>query len=739
MDQSKISPLRFPSRVRSIGILLLVLFCIELLLMFALPHLLPIRNGVLESFVDAFLLALLFSPVLYRFIFKPFREAAAVQKSLAEKVLTHVVDGVVLFDDQLVLHSFNRAAERIFGYPAAEMVGSRVSSILGDLEQLSELRGSGRADFCQGGAIRECTGTRSDATEVPVELSLSQLHLGDRSVWLGIIRDISARRQDDDRRKHTLSLLSATLESTADGIMVRDLDGKTVIANKRFGDMWRIPAQVMGSRDDKLLRGYVLEQLQDPQRFLALTEKEYVALAEQSYDQLQFKDGRVFERFSAPQVIDAKIVGRVICYRDLTEQKNLEHQLRHVQKMEALGTLAGGVAHDFNNILTVIMGFCNLTCRQLEQESPLKHNLDQIMAASERALTLTNSLLAYSRKQVMNPKPIELNATVLRTEKFLARLIGEEIELVTRLSGEEITVMADSGQLEQVLTNLAANARDAMQRKGCLIIGTSKLEIDQDFVRVHGYGRPGSFARISVSDTGAGMDERTREKIFEPFFTTKEVGHGTGLGLSIAYGIVKQHDGYINVYSEPGRGTTFNIYLPLVAGSQEAIRIEPPQIAGGSETILLAEDDEGVRALVRTVLTGSGYRVIEARDGEDAVVKFREHRELIDLLVMDVIMPKKNGKEAFLEISAMKPGTKAVFVSGYTADIIDKNGLIDAGLHLISKPLLPNQLLAKVRELLDGSETMDNEQSSIASPPSQCQLDAALPATAELFPALTPH
>jgi PAS domain S-box-containing protein len=671
-----------------------------MLLMYAL-RLFPIRNPYLENFVDSALLALFFSPVLYHYIFKPFHDIAAEQKSLAENVLGHVVDGVVLFDEHLAIHSFNSAAEGIFGYPAEEVIGVEVKLILGDLDNLSDLRDRGRDDFCQIDAIRECRGIRKDGTALLVELSLSQVQLRGRWMWLGIVRDISARKRDEERMKHTLSLLSATLESTADGIMVRDLSGSIIISNKRFGEMWRIPEHVMHTHDDMLMRAYVLEQLKDPQEFLALTDKQYLAPDEVSYHLLSFKDGRVFERFSSPQVIDDGIVGRVICCRDITEQKNLELQLRHAQKMEALGTLAGGVAHDFNNILTVIMGFCSLTSAQVDKGGPLRRNLDQIMAASERALTLTNSLLAYSRKQAMNPRPLEVNVTVHNIEKFLARLIGENIELVTKLSDEKMIVMADSGQLEQVLMNLAGNARDAMNLKGCLLIGTRKMEIDQEFVRLHGYGRPGTFALISVSDTGAGMDETTREKIFEPFFTTKQVGQGTGLGLSIVYGIVKQHEGYINVYSEPGKGTTFNIYLPVVSGSEEAPSQEQQQIPGGTETILLAEDDAGVRELVKSVLTGSGYRVIEAHDGEDALERFSQNRELIDLLVLDVVMPKKNGKEALLEICALKPDIKAIFISGYTADIIDKNGLIGSGLHLISKPLQPNQLLAKVRELLD--------------------------------------
>jgi two-component system, cell cycle sensor histidine kinase and response regulator CckA len=582
MNKFSLSNYLFPSRTKTLCLLLLAIFGVELLLMLTLPELLPAHTPRLIAVVDAALLAALLSPALYLWIFKPFRDSVAAREL-----------------------------------------------------------------------------------------------------------------------KKTLSLLSATLESTADGIIVWDLSGKTIISNKRFAEMWRIPEHLAATGDNNLMRAHVLDQLIDPQAFLTLTENCHLAREEKSRHLLHFKDGRLFERSSMPLMVDGKIGGRVICVRDITEQKNLEHQLRHAQKMEALGTLAGGVAHDFNNILTVIMGFCNMTSLQMEAGSPLKRYQDQIMAASERALALTNSLLAYSRKQAMDRRPIELNASVQKTEKFLERLIGEDIELITRLCAPKIVVMADSSQLEQVLMNLAANARDAMARKGRLVIGTSRLEIDAEFVELHGYGKPGPFALLTVSDTGAGMDEKTREKIFEPFFTTKEVGQGTGLGLSIAYGIVKQHDGFINVASEPGRGTTFSIYLPLIDASEDALGAGSDQACGGTETILLAEDDDGVRALVKIILTASGYRVIEARDGEDAVVKFRENIETVDLLLLDVVMPKMNGKESYLEIRALKPKTRAIFVSGYTADIIDRNGLLDAGLHLLSKPLLPNQLLAKVREVLE--------------------------------------
>ncbi len=283
--------------------------------------------------------------------------------------------------------------------------------------------------------------------------------------------------------------------------------------------------------------------------------------------------------------------------RDLTERNKLEEQLLHAQKMEAVGLLAGGIAHDFNNILSAIMGYGYLLQTHMRSDDPLRENVDQILVSADRAAEVTHSLLAFSRKQILNPKPININAMMKRFEKLLSRLIGEDIELSTDFTDKDVISMADAGQIEQVLLNLATNARDAMPHGGHLTLETQLVELDDTFIRVHGYGEPGMFAVISVSDTGSGMEKETMAKIFEPFFTTKEVGKGTGLGLAMAYGIIKQHNGYINVYSEPERGTTFRIYLPAIESTEEVIvktAIEPLP-SPGTETILVAEDDRCIK------------------------------------------------------------------------------------------------------------------------------------------------
>ncbi|MBI5206100.1 MAG: PAS domain S-box protein [Nitrospirae bacterium] len=416
------------------------------------------------------------------------------------------------------------------------------------------------------------------------------------------------------------------------------------------------------------------------------------------------KDGSVFYAdISATPIL---LQGRKCLmgiFRDTTERKRLEAQLIQSQKLEAVGQLAGGIAHDFNNILTAIIGYASIAQMKMKQDDPVRHNIEQVLASAERAANLTQSLLAFSRKQINYLAPIDLNETVRKIDRLLSRVIGEDIELRTELFDGRLTVMADHGQIEQVLMNLATNARDAMPSGGLLTIETGKIEIDEEYIKAHGYGKAGTYALISVTDSGVGMDEKTREKIFEPFFTTKEIGKGTGLGLSIVYGIIKQHNGYINCYSEAGKGTTFKIYLPLIKAEEaKKIKTIKPETAGtGTEIILLAEDEEEVRRLTRMVLEESGYKVIEAKDGEEAVNKYIESKDSIQLLLLDVIMPKMNGKEVYDRIKKLNPGIKVLFSSGYPADFIRKDDIVGKGLAFVSKPISPTELLKKVREALD--------------------------------------
>jgi PAS domain S-box-containing protein len=387
---------------------------------------------------------------------------------------------------------------------------------------------------------------------------------------------------------------------------------------------------------------------------------------------------------------------------DISERKRLEDQLRQSQKMESIGTLAGGISHDFNNILTAIIGYGSLLQMKMKDDDPLKHNVDQILASANRAASLTQGLLAYSRKQVLNPQRINLNDIIVKVERLLSRLIGEDVEFKCILTDEDVTVLADAGQLEQILMNLATNARDAMPDGGYLYIETRRVDLDEALAKAHDVRKPGAYAQVLVTDSGMGMDQKTRERIFEPFFTTKDVGKGTGLGLAMVYGIIKQHNGFVEVESEIGMGTTLKIYLPLAPRAMETPSVDLPPVKGGAETILVAEDDETVRKFITSVLTQFGYTVIQAEDGEDAVRKFMANRGAVKLLLLDIMMPKKNGKEVYDKIRIFEPGVKALFLSGYAADIMSQKGLLEKGLNFIDKPIPMNDLLRKVRAVLDG-------------------------------------
>lgn len=387
--------------------------------------------------------------------------------------------------------------------------------------------------------------------------------------------------------------------------------------------------------------------------------------------------------------------------RTVEEKKKLETQLHQSQKMEAIGRLAGGIAHDFNNILTALTGYGTLLQMKMDKDDPLLMYVDQILSASQKAADLTQSLLAFSRQRPVTFASHNINKIIRGSEKLLKRLVTEDVVIRTVLAPEQPAIMTDATQIDQVLFNLASNARDAMPKGGVLTIETKQVELDNEFMTVHGYGKPGKYVLVSISDTGTGMDEPEKEKIFDPFYTTKEVGKGTGLGLSTVYGIVKQHEGYITVDSEPGAGTTFHLYFPAACETAEKERPSQAPARGGSEAILIAEDNAAVRSLMREVLSQYGYFIVEAVDGTDAIEQFNRSGE-IDLLILDSVMPGKNGREVYNEINNIKPGIRVLFTSGYTRDIVLDKGIEDRNFHFISKPVQPIALLNKVREVLDG-------------------------------------
>jgi two-component system cell cycle sensor histidine kinase/response regulator CckA len=384
--------------------------------------------------------------------------------------------------------------------------------------------------------------------------------------------------------------------------------------------------------------------------------------------------------------------------------KKVEEQLHRSQKLEAVGRLAGGVAHDFNNILTAILGYSDLTLRTLEDNDSARHKIEEIQRAAKRAASLTQQLLAFSRKQVLQPKVLDLNSIVTDMDRMLRRLIGEDIDLVTILEPQLGRVRADPGQIEQILMNLVVNSRDAMPAGGKLTIETRNMYLDESYAQTHLTVQPGQYVMLAVSDTGVGMETEIREYIFEPFFTTKEKGKGTGLGLSTIYGIVKQSGGNIWVYSEVGHGTTFKIYLPLV---DESLSIEPAviatQVAKGSETILMVEDEGSLRELIREILEQGGYKVVVACDGREALSAGLEFDGAIDLLITDVVMPELNGRELAEHLTRNCSKVQVLFMSGYTDDAVVRHGVLEEGAYFLQKPFTADALLRKVREILDAS------------------------------------
>jgi PAS domain S-box-containing protein len=414
---------------------------------------------------------------------------------------------------------------------------------------------------------------------------------------------------------------------------------------------------------------------------------------------------RNYEIRTVPVVRESGAVEGIIdIIRDVTEHRRLEEQFRQSQKMESIGTLAGGIAHDFNNILSTILGYGKLLIDEMGDDSPMLETMDAIMEAGRQASYLTRDLLLFSRKQVSDKRPVNLNQVIGNVEKFIRRIIGEDIQCVSDLDRDPLVVFAEAHQIGQVLMNFATNARDAMPMGGILSIRSRCVTMDHEFITSHGVGKPGIYAVVTISDTGRGMDEETAGKIFEPFFTTKEMGKGTGLGLAVVYGIVSNHEGYIQVESRIEKGTEFRIYLPVIGGEEHngskrdgAAR----QVRSGNETILLAEDEAGVRKLFSTVLKQKGYRVIEAVNGDDAVRMFEANRDSVDLLLFDLVMPVMDGKRAYDEICRMNRGMKCVFVSGYAPDSIYQEGLTSEKTEVVYKPLSPRELLRVIREVLD--------------------------------------
>ena len=676
-------------------------------------------------------------PAVYFFLCRPMRsylnKFSQTEKALEnlirrnELILEAAGEGILGVDAEGKVIFVNPSAAKMLGYKAEELIGEIHHNKIHHSKE-SGLPYPGEdcpihATYARGvtSQANDEVFWKKDGSYIPVEYMSTPMIEKEEVIGAVVtFRDLSERKRElqelEDKLCHLEYLWTSQknaeeaqkasekrylsfFNNSRDAIYITTKDGKCLEINQSALDL-------LGYSRAEICRMLVNELFVMPdeyQRFKQIVDRN--GSAKDFETKLVKKDGSEIDCLITSTLQtdeDGDIAGYHGIIHDITDRKKLEQQLLQAQKMEAVGRLAGGIAHDFNNILTAIIGYGNLLKVEMEEDDPLTNYTTQIITAAERAANLTRALLTFSRKQIISPKPVNVNDIITGLNKLLSRLIGEEIEFSTVLTEKNLTVVADTTQIEQVLMNLATNARDAMPHGGSLVVSTDLIEFDTEYIRAHGYGRPGSFALITIEDTGTGIDEEIKERIFEPFFTTKGLGKGTGLGLAIVYGIIKQHEGYINVYSDPDRGTTFKIYLPLAkSGYQEIQQIDTSSVIGGTETILIAEDDAQVRVLTRKILEKAGYHVIEAADGFEAVNLFRDNQDKIQLLILDVIMPKKNGKECCDEIKKLAPGMKVIFTSGYTANIIHKKGILDEGIDLILKPVSPNQLLKKIREVLD--------------------------------------
>jgi len=504
------------------------------------------------------------------------------------------------------------------------------------------------------------------------------------------------------RAEERLSLQAAALEAAANAVIITDHEGTILWVNPAFTKLTGYTEAEAVGRNPKILKSG-----QQPQSFYAeMWDRVRQGLIWRGKVVNRRKDGELYteEMTITPVRNEQGNISHFIAIKeDVTERQKLEQQLLQAQKMEAVGRLAGGVAHDFNNLLTVILGCTDLLLQQSDVgHHPSREKLDQIKDAARRAADLTEQLLAFSRKQVTSPTTFSLNTVVNATHKLLVRLIGEDVRVVIRLSAESGLVSMDQGQLEQILVNLAVNARDAMPEGGDLIIETADVDLDETFAQQHAGARPSPTVMLAVTDSGIGMDKEVQAHIFEPFFTTKGVGKGTGLGLAMVYGVVKQNSGYISVHSEPGQGSTFRIYLPRVqAASEPSRRQELTPTPKGWETILLVEDDPHVRSLTRELLEEGGYIVLETSDPEEAIRIAESHKHSLALLITDVIMPVMSGAVLARRLKTAMPALKVLYISGYTDDAIVHHNISNSPLSLLAKPFTPVALAKRVREVLD--------------------------------------
>jgi PAS domain S-box-containing protein len=624
-------------------------------------------------------------------------------------------DAITVMDNQGCITYWNPSAEKMFGFSPQEVTGKELHLFLAP-KRYHEAYKKGFSKFMttgQGPAINntlEFIAIRKDGTEFPMEVSTSAFRLKGQWHAVGIIRDITERKRVEEALKKSEERLQELFNDAPVGYFEYDVDGRLTDVNRTELEMLGYSREEMIGQpawkfvnEEEIAHRQVLKKLagiSPPARGIERTYRR--------------KNGTTFPTLIEDRLLkdsEGKIIGIRSTIQDITDLKRaekemivLEEQLRQSQKMEAIGQLAGGIAHDFNNLLTVMKGYSQLSLLDLTENDPLWGNIQEIQKATQRAADLTRQLLAFSRRQILDLKVLDLNTLLRDLNKMLRRIIGEDIELVTLLAEDLGRVRIDPGQFEQMILNLAVNARDAMPSGGKLTIETANIALDEEYAHAHISVQPGSYVQLSISDTGVGIPLDIKEKVFEPFFTTKEKGRGTGLGLSTVYGIVKQCEGNIWVYSEPGHGTTFKVYLPRVEEELDtALKTEETDsLPSGKETVLLVEDDPLVRDLAHRLLTQQGYMVYQASNGEEGLRVAQNHAgEKIHLLLTDVVMPQMGGKELAEKLKLSRPDIEVLYTSGYTDNAIVHHGVLESGTHFLQKPFSHRTLSHKVREVLD--------------------------------------
>ncbi len=639
----------------------------------------------------------------------------AIERNQAEKavrdsearlraIIDTALDALIGMNAKGIITEWNPRAEVIFGWARWQAIGQNLADLIipARYREAHERGLQHFMDTGEGPVVNrrvELTGLRRDGTEFPVEITISPLRRGKTYVFNAFLSDITERKRAEETRVR----LAAIVEFSEDAILSKTLDGIVTSWNRgaehTFG---YTAAEVIGKPIDILIpQDRAAEEAEIIER---VKQGEHVTHFETAWRRKDGKDIHIALTISPIKDGAGTIIGLSKIARDITEQKSLETQLRQSQKMEGVGQLAGGIAHDFNNLLTVINSYSAMVLGEVDFSNPFARNaIEQIKEAGHRAASLTRQLLMFSRQQVLEPKVLDLNEVVSNIGKLLRRLIDEDITQVLCLHPALGRVKIDPGQLEQIIMNLAVNARDAMSGGGQLTIETGNVELDNTYVRTHALVKPGPYVMLAVSDTGCGMDADTQGRIFEPFFTTKGLGSGTGLGLATVDGIVKQNGGNIWVSSELGKGTTFKMYLPRVEQTHELPEqgAAPAELLRGSETVLLVEDDEMVRALAQAILERYGYHVLAARNVQDALHFAQESQEPIHLLLTDTIMPGMNGPELAKQVQSIRPETKVLYMSGYTDKVIACTEVFEPGTAFLQKPFTPETLTHKVHEVLN--------------------------------------